>query len=666
MKPHLKTYRYLIGLIVIFYGCFTGAIVMGQGSSTDKLHSDVAMEMTEHAHDGPFTVPVDRIVQVDANSDLLLNFDAKEIQRIEASDGVSSNVEWKRVNELLSTVKSLEKERNHINESRLTIDLRNSQQVTDYREKVRTFNLKVNSLLTVNGLRSYGFEDLSTQELDQILLGTFDGGAPEPSKLYQNLARWLNEEIKKLRSDTAVFQKSLNRMVEVQALHEPRVGEAKYLHIDGYDNLPAGDFQPIDRKGLNMTPAEQKRLSAEIKMAKAAAKSIREIQGQGAEAKATIRGVLQDFKNQLNPLKQALDEQPKAWGTTIDSLLLNLKQIRDAAQSGARKSAASQGIVVIENMQNIVNGLRETQELQDIIEIFKSGDLELVLVGPTNLFGKIKEYKTRLTGMKNAAKKLPVEVQKLGAVLGNLPSGTQGSLNQFVSQQATALLNQFATTIPASMPQTQAAVRLVLEVLGGSLPGIQASDTLKEPQAIPRSVDNLVPARVELTKAGLTLGDRISVKVRMYNQTDGDNSQKTSEKQVTYKVEAALMGLHRRIGADLIFARGFGSSMARDWKPNVAARAEWHYLFRKDPALNKQPTREKTWNWIDPGVGLHLANLDQGTDSVEIGIGINISFWEGLLSGGYGHNLGTDRQYIFIGLNLLNVLNQARDSFSFN
>ena len=163
MKPYSQIHTYLIGLIVLFYGCFTVATVMGQGPAASKENFGVTMEMTEHAHDGPYTVPVDRIVKVDANSDLLLTFNTDEITSVEGSDGVNTNREWKRVNELLSTIKSLEKERNQINESRLTIVITDPKQVTDYREQVRTFNLKVDSLLKVNGLRSYGFEDLSKQ-----------------------------------------------------------------------------------------------------------------------------------------------------------------------------------------------------------------------------------------------------------------------------------------------------------------------------------------------------------------------------------------------------------------------------------------------------------------------------------------------------------------------
>ena len=170
---------------------------------------------------------------------------------------------------------------------------------------------------------------------------------------------------------------------------------------------------------------------------------------------------------------------------------------------------------------------------------------------------------------------------------------------------------------------------------------------------IERPIDQLVPARIELHRAGLTLGDNVTVNVKVREDRPGVDSE-TTVPEHSYKTEAVLFGVHRRIGGDLIFARVFGSDQARDWKPNVAARAEWHYQER-----NPEKAR-KVWNFIDPGIGLQLASLDQGSDSVELGMGGNLSLFSGLVIGGYGFNLSTERMYVFIGINLLDVLNRAQ------
>jgi hypothetical protein len=173
----------------------------------------------------------------------------------------------------------------------------------------------------------------------------------------------------------------------------------------------------------------------------------------------------------------------------------------------------------------------------------------------------------------------------------------------------------------------------------------------------PRTLDNLVPARLDLKLAGLALGDLVTVKLHATNSVTGQLVASES-----YQHETAFMGLHGKPAVHLIFARALsGPSEATQWKPNVAAAVEWHYRIR-DP----QTGFAKFWNWLYPGAGIHLASLDQGPDSFEVGAGGEISFWDGLLTGGFGYNFSKtdDPKYFFVGVNLLNALSKAKDKFA--
>jgi hypothetical protein len=125
----------------------------------------------------------------------------------------------------------------------------------------------------------------------------------------------------------------------------------------------------------------------------------------------------------------------------------------------------------------------------------------------------------------------------------------------------------------------------------------------------------------------------------------------------TYKVQTVLMGFHREFGASVIFARGLGSgTQEREWKPNVAAHVQWLYRFRDESGWHK------TWNAIEPGMGVHLASLDQGNQDIEFGLGGNVSLFQGLITGGVGFNLSNnERPYVFVGLSLLNALQKAKE-----
>ena len=156
--------------------------------------------------------------------------------------------------------------------------------------------------------------------------------------------------------------------------------------------------------------------------------------------------------------------------------------------------------------------------------------------------------------------------------------------------------------------------------------------------------------RVELDKTTWRVGDRVSLIVRV--RVAGELGDLFSR---GFRVEAGLTGLHPLFGSGLIFARGIkGSENARTWKTNVMAQVNWFNSIR---APGKFGT---FWNWLGMGAGLHLASLDMGQDSVEFGLGGNITLWRGLLSVGYGKNLNVSTdvaEYKFVALDLFHVLN---------
>ena len=107
---------------------------------------------------------------------------------------------------------------------------------------------------------------------------------------------------------------------------------------------------------------------------------------------------------------------------------------------------------------------------------------------------------------------------------------------------------------------------------------------------------------------------------------------------------------------DLIFARGLsGSDDAQQWKPNVAASANWQYTIR-DP----KTSTAKIFNWLNPGPGTRPASLNQGGQSVEFGAGFNLALWGGFVKVGYGWNLSAGEiSYVYLGIDLLNLLGRA-------
>jgi hypothetical protein len=212
--------------------------------------------------------------------------------------------------------------------------------------------------------------------------------------------------------------------------------------------------------------------------------------------------------------------------------------------------------------------------------------------------------------------------------------------------------------VQLQFPKTIEAISTVVDFMKSNTDPLQGAETLAGTDIEPiwRDQFDLVNGVIELPRVGLAQGDEMMIKVRYREKGTNDTPGKTVGDE-SYKVQTVLMGFHREFGASVIFARGLrGDAIEREWKPNVAAHVHWFYRYREE-----RNGWRKCWNAVNPGLGLHLASLDQGDDAVEFGTGLNVSFFDGLVTGGAGFNLSNhEHPYVFVGLSLLDMLEKAK------
>jgi hypothetical protein len=171
-------------------------------------------------------------------------------------------------------------------------------------------------------------------------------------------------------------------------------------------------------------------------------------------------------------------------------------------------------------------------------------------------------------------------------------------------------------------------------------------------ETVPRKLDDLLPARIDLRGYKFDEDDGVTIRLELHQsiatlKTDKPNQ--TNE----YHLTVRQRGWHRRIVGLPIFARAInGSDEAKQWKPNVGVAATWYYQERYPHTLGK------IINAIEPGIGLHAASLNQAEESVEFGIGVNVSLWKGLLTLGIGKNLSIsgNNTYYLLGSDLFRLL----------
>jgi hypothetical protein len=222
---------------------------------------------------------------------------------------------------------------------------------------------------------------------------------------------------------------------------------------------------------------------------------------------------------------------------------------------------------------------------------------------------------------------------------------TAQSIRQQFSQSGQTLLDK--------LPNTATALKFISDDFftkqSKNLLDMSENINQEDTADIPRPLDDLEPAKVDLARSGLLPGDMIEVDVGFFRKSNYDQP----EKRINYSSQVVLTNWHRRFSGDMIFAKSVAGEGSDQFRPNIGVSMEWHYFSREKP--------NGPWNGLDMGFGMHAASLDQNADqNVELGAGVNVSFFKGLLRVGYGWNLSVDkdRQYYWIGFGLFGLLNQ--------
>jgi hypothetical protein len=621
-------------------------------SGTPAPAREIPYRIQEKANDGVFAVTLETR-KVDANSDLVVSFQVPT-----NLPAATASPEWLRLTNLLTSVEEAFAERAALRERLRTLNLRDTNAVEALRKDNQAFDRRsFQRRLEWQAALGLANDD---DAFERILYGDFDGQG-NVRQPYANLARYVRKELERVNQAARQWVDSRSVEVTVQAFHSPIGSGRQAVHVNGYDNIPAGDLQPIDRRGLRLTPAEQARLAMEMEMSEQAAKSIREIQKSSGEIGALTGQLLTQLKARLARLEQTLAQGPAAWSNVVgdDAVLQPLQAlVRDAADPATRAAAN----LVLTNLAGFKEDLAQLpplvaqlQGLRSLLAPEGGAGLGQVLLGPGGLLTQVKPIVNSITTLARRVATWPARAEALAKGLDEIGQA-------LTAEQKAALLpaeaKDFVTSVAGLLPETLRALELIGGVLGDS-DVAQGAATLAGANIEPiwRDPSHLVDGTLELARAGLTQGDEMLLQVS-YRRAGTNGAPAVLLSEDAYKLNTVLMGFHREFGASVIFARGLrGDGYEQQWKPNVAAHVHWFYRYRDDSGAWR-----KTWNFLNPGLGLHMASLDQNPDDgIEIGMGVNMSLLDGVIVGGVGFNLTNDqRPYAFVGLSLLDLLESAK------
>ncbi len=597
-------------------------VAFGQQDQDDNSGSfqGIRYQLVEQAHDGDYPVPVNSRVFVDKDADLYLEFATIWSEVIG-----DPSPEWQRLFDAAQIARELARDRARFAPG----DPLDDQARAAYGQEIEVLS-KAADLLDYQLKSEAGF---SRTLATSILSGGFPEGSPQASG-YANLVAWIRRELSRLREEARTVGSNGKRYeVQVQAFLDERTGQIRSLHVENYDELPKGELQPImrtayryaaeDQRFLNMSRDMDRRVTQALNAFDDAVPPIQQNQARALERfDAAFEALTQKIKGGLlDPLDRALEARGQLSAVT-------------AAETA--RTALTAVLAQIDALGERRADIDAAYEAAGAVDLGQSGgeeSVDAVLKALSDLAPIVEQWQGQVDAFKAA-----------------VADPDQGQIDGDEDETLTILADGSADRL--GFAENLAAVRSVYRYLRLLDPMARAASQLTQVEEMPepRGLPNLPNALVSLSRAGWTRGDLIRVVLR-FREPGAEDDLLVN----TYRVAFADMGFFTTIAPNLVFIRD-EDDPDKSWKPNVAALVGWQYQFREPQKF------ERLWNWLGLGGGIHLASLDQSDESVEFGVGVNLVLWNGLVTAGYGQNISAsgEKNYSFLGVNLLDILNQGK------
>ena len=610
-------------------GCVSGGTAE-TGSGRSSLHG-VELTLMEIARDGQFLLPPDsqtpgRTKRAALSSKLRLSFDVPP-----SPDALVELPEWQALEEALVTLNRVIDDIRALNARARTLTGQTEADKEAWREELRR-------------------HDQEVLALDRYVLGT---GGPEGARgivspeealrirdrsrdKWGDFGRAINAERLRLETLAREFaRESDDYEVRVRALLVPELGDRQLLQVPDYYELEEDALE----SRLNSTQAQAAKLRAGFEAAQAVSGGFREAKLKGSaaveswktEMKAALQGVLDDLEAFLR-------------GAENEVKTLLAGEFVGADLSGTKKA-------VQEALRDVQAEVQAVVEIVTLLRAFFADLKEGRFAGLLDLHDRSEELQAKVLAlqarMTNDWPRILGELEtSAAAYVAEL--ARSGLETAFGASARSTLLAPFAS-LQARLPATTTAILN----LYGTYQKVRQAVSLSEPledhdAAVPRPLDDLPPAEIDLKQNPVTNGDEIKLEVELWRRGESRTAGNVPVETVRYTTELVQAGWIW--SGDVIFTK---PTAGGDFIANAAVSREWRSYERDDPY--------SLWNRLDPRFGFHAAQLNQDPDETfEIGIGVNASLWGGLIRVGSGYNVNAtdDEVYWYFGFGLIASLNQ--------
>ncbi len=472
----------------------------------------------------------------------------------------------------------------------------------------------------------------------------------QPDPGYQAVAALLRTHIERLEqalaTATADYQRaSGGRGLRVQlwAIHYSARRAAAQIHVEGYDNLPAGDPNPVPKLGFARTPAEQADLNNGMDAARQVADIIPRFTDITTNAARSLDSLFRSARDAARGFGGFLDSFPAratlmAFADTVQQQVPALaRRLRGVADSLA---------LVIDSLRNqqatILRGLQGSTDPAMAVDVLTRGLTQgedavrrFAAIGPQGLAiaMQIIDSAARATQ------------QRLNAeLLGFINAFSRDSISRW--KAAIPSLHNIDRHYQELRKRVEPFVKVlqltgVARIVGGT-------ESVDPTGLVTRTAEDLGPGMLDLTRIEPLDGDVVLLTLRV---SDGSASRVLAEPTSALRIRS--YGLHRRWSGGLAFTR---ESRTDGILPGVSASWIIHYRSFAKMQPDGSQRDGKTWP-LDFGVGLTSVVITRNSE-VQLGFGPVISLFDDALVVGAGYNLQRQRGYLMLSTPLLDLVNR--------
>ncbi len=436
--------------------------------------------------------------------------------------------------------------------------------------------------------------------------------------------------------------------LEIFAIRYRTGADPVQVHIPEYDNLPAGDPEPVAKLSFRMTEAERARVNRSHEAVRMGLQLVRGTAELGRTITRDAGNILVAVRSDLTELSRILASFPTA--TELESL------IEEVEAAGMEEVTTA--------LRDLRTAMQPIFELRRIHEEVKSRfDSDPSGFVP---FDELDERMTSLRDLEARMADAPVIQADIDSRINRLETAIEAARQGAQQRRQDEFRRLTEDQLPAWLAATQtladiqpkytAAANLVDMARSLGLKFVFHSElgrTDLSPDAIAATLSGFGVSEARVSTLDLTATaplerDRIVITSRIRDASGGEIVASTS---VT--VEVRTYGLHRRWSGGL----GFSWEDDRDGvSPGFST--SWILHHRRRPSEGASLLSLLA----PPALGVGLTSIIFSTDSqLQLGIGVTLTLFEDGLQFGVGYNIHSEEEYFFLATPLLDMLERLRN-----